>query len=313
MTQSQIMRYIPLIAILWLSCRQGNEAFDAQGSFEAEEVLVSPEATGRIVEWKVAEGDSLSAGDTVGRIEGHGLELQREQAEASLRALQDRTTDPGPQVALLNDQLAVQQAQLDNLTRELARAEGLLKKDAATGKQVDDLRFQLESVRRQMAVTRQQIAVQRALTANQNRAVLSETEPLRKRAEQLEDQLRRTAVVNPASGVVIATYANIGETAAPGRPLYKVADLHELTLRAYVTGEQASTLSVGRKVKVFTDRGADDYAEHAGTLTWISPRAEFTPKTIQTKDERANLVYAVKVRVPNDGSLRIGMYGEIRF
>ena len=313
MTQSQIMRYLPLIAILCLSCRQGNEAFDAQGSFEAEEVLVSPEASGRIVEWKVAEGDSLAAGDTVGRIEGRSLELQREQAEASLRALQERTTDPAPQVALLNDQLAVQQAQLDNLVRELARAEGLLKKDAATGKQVDDLRFQLESVRRQMAVTRQQVAVQRALTANQNRAALSETEPLRKRAEQLEDQLRRTGIVNPAAGVVIATYTNIGETAVPGRPLYKVADLHELTLRAYVTGDQASTLSVGRKVKVFTDRGADDYAEHTGTLTWISPRAEFTPKTIQTKDERANLVYAVKVRVPNDGTLRIGMYGEIRF
>jgi len=313
MTQSQIMRYIPLIAILCLACRQGNEVFDAQGSFEAEEVLVSPEASGRIVEWKVAEGDSLAAGDTVGRIEGRTLELQREQAEASLRALQDRTTDPGPQVALLNDQLAVQQAQLDNLARELARAEGLLKKDAATAKQVDDLRFQLESVRRQMAVTRQQIAVQRALTANQNRAVLSETEPLRKRAEQLDDQLRRTGIVNPAAGVVIATYANVGETAVPGRPLYKVADLRELTLRAYVTGDQASTLAVGRKVKVFTDRGADDYTEHAGTLTWISPRAEFTPKTIQTKDERANLVYAVKVRVPNDGTLRIGMYGEIRF
>lgn len=313
MTQPQIMRYIPLIAILCLSCRQGNEAFDAQGSFEAEEVLVSPEATGRIVEWKVSEGDSLAAGDTVGRIEGRSLELQREQAEASLRALQERTTDAGPQVALLNDQLAVQQAQLDNLVRELARAEGLLKKDAATGKQVDDLRFQLESVRRQMAVTRQQIAVQRALTANQNRAVLSETEPLRKRTEQIDDQLRRTGIVNPAAGVVIATYANLGETAVPGRPLYKVADLQELTLRAYVTGDQVTSLSVGRKVKVFTDRGADDYAEHPGTLTWISPRAEFTPKTIQTKDERANLVYAIKVRVPNDGTLRIGMYGEIRF
>jgi HlyD family secretion protein len=307
------MRYLPLIAILCLSCRQGQEAFDAQGSFEAEEVLVSPEATGRIVEWKVSEGDSLAAGDTVGRIEGRSLELQREQAEASLQALQERTTDAGPQVALLNDQLAVQQTQLDNLLRELARAEGLLRKDAATGKQVDDLRFQTESVRRQMAVTRQQVAVQRALTANQNRAVLSEAEPLRKRAAQLDDQLRRTAVVNPAGGVVIATYANIGETALPGRPLYKVADLRELTLRAYVTGDQVTGLAVGKTVTVFTDKGADAYAQHPGTISWISPRAEFTPKTIQTKDERANLVYAVKVKVRNDGTLRIGMYGEIRF
>lgn len=307
------MRYLPLIAILCLSCRQGQEAFDAQGSFEAEEVLVSPEATGRIVEWKVSEGDSLAAGDTVGRIEGRSLELQREQSEASLQALQERTTDAGPQVALLNDQLAVQQTQLDNLLRELARAEGLLRKDAATGKQVDDLRFQTESVRRQMAVTRQQVAVQRALTANQNRAVLSEAEPLRKRAAQLDDQLRRTAVVNPAGGVVIATYANIGETALPGRPLYKVADLRELTLRAYVTGDQVTGLAVGKTVTVFTDKGADAYAQHPGTISWISPRAEFTPKTIQTKDERANLVYAVKVKVRNDGTLRIGMYGEIRF
>ena len=311
----QQMRYIFIsLAILFLaSCKNGNGSFDAQGSFEAVEILVSPEISGRITELDLDDGDSVAALQVVGRIDATNLSLQKEQVDESIRALSDKTTDPAPQVALLNDQLAVEQTQLKNLQRELDRAEGLLRNDAATSKQVDDIRYQKEALEKKMAVTRQQIVVQRYNNANQNRAILSEGNPLRKRAAQLDDLVKRSAIVNPVSGTVIATYAEAGEMAVAGKPLYKVADMRELILRAYVTGEQLPHIRTGQQVKVFTDKGPDAYNEHTGTITWISSKAEFTPKTIQTKDERANLVYAIKIMVKNDGLLKIGMYGEIKF
>jgi HlyD family secretion protein len=309
------MRYIFIsLAILFLaSCKNGKGSFDAQGSFEAVEILVSPEISGRITELDLDDGDSVAALQVVGRIDATNLSLQKEQVDESIRALSDKTTDPAPQVALLNDQLAVEQTQLKNLQRELDRAEGLLRNDAVTSKQVDDIRYQKEALEKKMAVTRQQIVVQRSTNANQNRAILSEGNPLRKRAAQLDDLVKRSAIVNPVSGTVIATFAEAGEMAVAGKPLYKVADMRELILRAYVTGEQLPHIRTGQQVKVFTDKGPDAYNEHTGTITWISSKAEFTPKTIQTKDERANLVYAIKIMVKNDGLLKIGMYGEIKF
>ena len=311
----QQMRYIFIsLAILFLaSCKNGKGSFDAQGSFEAVEILVSPEISGRITELDLDDGDSVAALQVVGRIDATNLSLQKEQVDESIRALSDKTTDPAPQVALLNDQLAVEQTQLKNLQRELDRAEGLLRNDAVTSKQVDDIRYQKEALEKKMAVTRQQIVVQRSTNANQNRAILSEGNPLRKRAAQLDDLVKRSAIVNPVSGTVIATFAEAGEMAVAGKPLYKVADMRELILRAYVTGEQLPHIRTGQQVKVFTDKGPDAYNEHTGTITWISSKAEFTPKTIQTKDERANLVYAIKIMVKNDGLLKIGMYGEIKF
>jgi HlyD family secretion protein len=305
--------FISLAVLLLASCKNGKDSFDAQGSFEAVEILVSPEISGRITSLDVDDGDSVAALQEVGRIDATNLSLQKEQVDESIQALRDKTTDPAPQVALLYDQLAVEQTQLKNLQRELERAEGLLRNDAGTSKQVDDIRYQKEAFEKKMAMTRQQIVVQRSNNANQNRAILSEGDPLRKRAAQLEDLVKRSAIVNPVSGTVITTYAEAGEMAVVGKPLYKVADMRELILRAYVTGGQLPLIRTGQQVKVFTDKGPDAYNEHLGTISWISSKAEFTPKTIQTKDERANLVYAIKVIVKNDGLLKIGMYGEIKF
>lgn len=296
-----------------MACNNGASEFDAQGTFEADEVLVSSEVSGRIIALNINEGDSLSAAQVVGKIDDVNLGLQKEQVMASIDALGKKTTDVGPQIKLLNEQLGVQSIQLKNLEKEMARIEKLLKNDAATTKQLDDIRYQKESLQQQMNVTQQQIAVQRATNTSQNRAILSESAPLQKKAAQLEDMVLRSSLVNPVAGTVITTYAEAGEMAVAGKPLYKVADLSEMTLRAYVTGEQLSLIKTGQAVKLFVDKGSDAYNEYAGVITWISPKAEFTPKTIQTKEERANLVYAIKVKTKNNGLLKIGMYGEIKF
>lgn len=293
-------------------CKGNSNDFDAQGTFEATETMVSSEVNGRIVEFAVQEGDTLSASTVVGKIDDTNLSLQKEQVEASIEALKQKTTDAAPQVKLLNEQLNVQKLQLQNLQKELARMEKLFKSDAATAKQVDDLQFQIDALQKQMLVTQQQIAVQKANNASQNRAILSEKKPLEKKAEQINDLLSRSSVVNPVSGTVISTYAELGEMAVAGKPLYKIANLNEMNLRAYVTGDQLSSIKLGQQVNVFVDKGADEYTEYKGVISWISPKAEFTPKTIQTKSERANLVYAVKIAVHNDGFIKIGMYGEIK-
>lgn len=302
-----------LLLSIMFGCRGKDDAHDAQGTFEADEVMVSAEVSGRLSAFTIEEGDTLSAGQIIGQIDDRNLGLQQEQVEASMLALRERTADVTPQINLLNEQLAVQQTQRRNLQTEYERMSGLLRKDAATARQVDELRYQIETLDRQMAVTRQQINVAKAENNQRNRAVLSEENPLRKKAEQIADLRQRSSIINPVKGTVITTFTEPGEMAMAGKPLYKIADLTELILRAYVTGDQLPQLKIGQRVTVYTDKGADAYEEHVGFLEWISPKAEFTPKTIQTKDERANLVYAVKVRVKNNGTLKIGMYAELGF
>jgi HlyD family secretion protein len=296
-----------------MACNKNNGDFDAQGTFEANEIMVAAEASGRLLKFDLQEGDSLGLYDTVGQIDATNLSLQQEQVEASMQALQQKTIDAAPQVQLYQEQREVQLAQLSNLEKEIQRVEKLFKQDAATAKQVDDLKFQQESMQKQIRVTEQQIKVQQANAANQNRAILSETAPLQKRAAQLEDLVSRSSIINPSPGTVIATYVEPGEMAMMGKPLYKIADLSVLTLRVYVTGSQLSQLKLNQEVNVMVDKGKEDYATYKGVVYWISSKAEFTPKTIQTKDERANLVYAIKLRVKNDGLLKIGMYGEVKF
>ena len=207
----------------------------------------------------------------------------------------------------------MQQSQLNNLEHERARTERLVKADAATGKQLDDIIAQIDVVRKQMNVTQQQINVQNNITGTQNRSVMSEKHPLEKRVAQLEQQLSKSQVINPINGVVLMKYAQQGEVTSPGKALYKVADLSYLTLRAYITGTQLPEVKLNQVITVLVDKGPKDYKKYSGTISWISDKAEFTPKTIQTKEERANMVYAIKVKVKNDGYLKIGMYGEIKF
>lgn len=309
----QIRLFITAIMLLAVSCKNGGSDHDASGVFEADEVIISSEVSGKILRFDAEEGAILKKGDTVVIIDATPIQLQKEQVEASIQTLPEKTTDVGLQVKLLEDQYAVQAVQLANLEKERVRFEKLVKADAATGKQLDDIVGQIDQLTQQMKVTKQQIKVQRNVSGTQNRAILSERSPLQKRVAQLDDQIQRTAVLQPASGTILTKYAQRGEVTAPGKALYKLADLRVLRLRAYVTGDQLAGLKLGQQVKVRVDDGKGGYRPYAGKITWVADKAEFTPKTIQTKDERANLVYAVKVDVVNDGYLKLGMYGELKF
>ncbi len=305
--------FLFLFVLLTLqACYSGKEDFDATGSFEADEVIVSSESNGQILSFNVNEGDSLTGGQVVGSIDSERISLQKEQVEASIQSLSLKTSDVGPQVQLLKDQLKVQQSELDNLLHEKQRTERLIQADAATGKQLDDINARIDVVRNQMNVTRQQIAVQQNNIATQNRGILSETKPLQKQAAQLDDQITKSKIINPVSGVVLTKYAEQGEVTSNGKALYKIADLSTMTLRAYISGAQLSEVKLNQPVTVLVDKGEKDYRTYTGIITSISDKAEFTPKTIQTKEERANLVYAVKIKVKNDGYLKIGMYGEVK-
>jgi HlyD family secretion protein len=299
------------ILTLFFSCKRQEPSADASGTFESNEVIISSLANGRILSLNIDEGSVIAKDSVVGTIDRSDLALQKEEVEASITSLQDQTATAAPQVKLLENQLSVQQSQVDNLLHEKQRTENLIRSDAATRKQLDDINAQIEVLRRQMSVTRQQIDVQKSNVGTQNKAVLSHAKPLEKKVAQLEEQLSRTTIINPVAGTVLVKYAEAGEVTSTGKALYKVADLSVMTLRAYITGSQLSRLKLDQAVKLRVDDGAKKYREYQGTITWISDKAEFTPKTIQTKEERANLVYGIKVTVKNDGFLKIGMYGEV--
>jgi HlyD family secretion protein len=301
-----------IASFLIIGCNGSENEFDASGTFEADETIVSSEMPGKILSFNVEEGMYITKDSIVGTVDPTNIDLQQQQVEASIKALNEKTADVNPQVQLLQDQLAVQQAQLDNLLYERARIENLLKADAATKKQLDDINAQIDVAKKSMNVTQQQINVQKSNVATQNRSILSEAESLRKRVAQLQDQSQRANIVNPVNGTVIAKYAEQGEVTSAAKALYKIADLSELNLRAYVTGVQLPIIKLGQQVKVMIDQGEKKYKEYTGNIIWISDKAEFTPKTIQTKEERANLVYAIKVKVKNDGFLKIGMYGDVK-
>ncbi len=304
---------IVITAAVLLSCNKNGNNSDASGTFEADEVVVSTLASGMILSLNIEEGSVLAKDSIVGFIDPSVLSLQKEEVEATIESLGQQTVNVEPQVNLLEKQLLVQQSQLDNLLHEKTRIENLLKQDAATGKQLDDMNAQIDVVKKQMSVTEQQINVQKNNSATQNRSILSNTKPLQKKIAQLDDLLKKTAVLNPVNGTVITKYAETGEIVTQGKALYKIADLSSLNLRAYITGAQLSQVKLNQIVKVLIDDGAKKYKEYSGTIIWISDKAEFTPKTIQTKEERANLVYAIKVKVKNEGYLKIGMYGEVKF
>ena len=304
---------ISATAVLFTACNRNAPKFDAAGTFEVDEVIVSAEQSGKILSFNVFEGQTIPKENVVGIIDAENLSLQKEQVQASIEALHEKTSNVLPQIKLLEEQLAVQQSQLNNLQHERTRIENLLKQDAATGKQLDDITSQIDVLQRQMDVTRQQINVQRTNTSTQNRTVLSEKKPLEKKVEQLSEQIGKAQIINPVNGTVITKYAEAGEVTSAGKALYKIANLDTLTLRAYITGTQLPQIKLNQLVKIMIDSGAKAYREYPGTITWVSDKAEFTPKTIQTKEERANLVYAIKVRVKNDGYLKIGMYGEVMF
>ncbi|OCX53903.1 secretion protein [Mucilaginibacter sp. PPCGB 2223] len=305
--------YLFIAPLLLSGCNSGNHLSDASGTFEADEVIVSAEVPGKILSLNLEEGSTLQKDEIVGIIDPVPLQLQKAQVEANIDALHQRTLDVRPQIKMLQDQAAVLQIQLNQALYEKKRTERLLKADAATTKQLDDINTQIDVLQKQIVVARQQIKVQQTATGTQNSTILSEYKPLKKSVAQIDDQLKRTSITNPVSGVVLTKYAMAGEITSAAKALYKIADVSIITLRAYITGTQLSAIKLNQQVKVLVDDGSSAYKNYTGIITWISDKAEFTPKTIQTKDERANLVYAVKIRVKNDGYLKIGMYGEVKF
>ncbi|WP_291910488.1 HlyD family efflux transporter periplasmic adaptor subunit [Chitinophaga sp. CB10] len=305
----QLVSIAASLALLAACTNKGPQA-DASGNFEADEVIVSARQNGELLSFQAQEGATLRAGDTVGQIDVKIPALQQAQVEASIAALQQKTSSPAERNQLVRKQLAVQEAQLEQLLREQRRTENLVREDAATRKQLDDINSQVEQMRRQIAATRQQINVDDYTTGVQNRSVLSEKAPLQMAAAQYAEQVQKGLIINPITGVVLTRYALQGELATVGRPLYKIANTDTLYLRAYADGTQLPQIKLGQQVTVRIDQGRKDYKSYTGTITWIAAKSEFTPKTIQTKHERANLVYAIKIKVKNDGFLKIGMYGE---
>jgi HlyD family secretion protein len=302
-----------LLAFLLLSCNKDENEFDASGAFEAEETIISAEAAGTLLQFDMEEGQVLQKGQIVGYIDSTQLFLKKKQLEAQVKATRSRTPDIQAQTGYYAQQTAVAQSRLNNLLKEQQRFESLVKADAATQKQLDDINAQVDEAQKQLLVINRQKEAQVSALRTQSSSLSSDVLPLRAQIDQLNDQLAKCRIVNPMQGTVLTQYAETNEMASPGKPLYKIADLSTMILRAYITGNQLPVVKLNQKVTVLTDDGKGGYRQTQGTLIWINDKAEFTPKTIQTKDERANMVYATKIKVPNDGTFKIGMYGEVKF
>ena len=301
------MKKITLITALAVLIACNNKPqFDASGNFTADEVIVSAQQTGQLIAYEVEEGKTLTEGQKVGQINVEVLKLQKEQVEATISSLKEKTLNPADQVALIRSQYEVQKAQLEQQERELIRVRQLVAGGAATQKQLDDLTALVDQLRKQLAVTQNQLKVSLTNINTQNRNVLSQEAPL-------QEQINQGEIINPIAGTILVNYALKGEMQTFGKPLYKIANTDVLTLKAYITGDQLTQIKLGQQVTVRTDAGEGAQRTYQGEITHISNKAEFTPKTIQTKSERANLVYAIKVKVKNDGYLKIGMYGEVVF
>jgi len=310
------------------ACNSSKNNFDATGVFEANEVIVSAESSGKLLNFNISEGDNLKIGQEIGSVDCQNIGLQKAQVQASIEALKLKQNNASPQIEILAKQMdsqksvmATQKEQLTVLEKERKRIQNLVNAEAVPTKQLDDivgqidiLKRQMESTQSQLAVITQQITSQKEQVNIQNKGILSETQPLQVRVSQIEEQLGHCKITNPVDGTVLVKYAEAQEITGMGKPLYKIANLETMTLRAYIAGTQLGQVKVNQVVKIFIDNGKDgSYKEMTGTISWISSKSEFTPKTIQTKDERANLVYAAKIKVKNDGFIKIGMYGEVKF
>lgn len=290
---------ITVIFLFLASCTGNKNSFDASGSFEAEETIISSEADGRIKQLDIEEGQVLQSGQMIGYIDSTQLYLRKKQYAAQIEALLSKRPHIPVQLATLSEQLKAAET-------EQNRISNLVKADAATQKQLDDINAQVDLINAQIKALKSTLDI---TTEGFNR----DSSPLQVQIQQTDDQLQKCKLINPSVGTVLTKYAEANEMASPGKALYKIADLTTIILRAYVSGNQLPEIKLHQQVKVNTDDGKGGFKEAEGLITWISDKAEFTPKTIQTKDERADMVYAIKVKVKNDGTYKIGMYGEIKF
>jgi len=286
---------IPIIAIVFASCSGNKDLSDAYGSFEVDDVIISAEANGKLLSFNAEEGQSLDAGELVAVIDTTDLVLKKIQFNAQKKAISARIEN-------IQSQIEVQKQQKKNLMTDKNRLEKLLKDGAATQKQFDDINGQIDLVDRQIASIN-----------TQNASVSAELEVINTQIAQVAESISKCKIYNPAKGIVLEKYAEPNEITSFGKPLFKIADMDEMILRVYVSGDQLPQIKLSQEVGVLIDQDKKTNRKLTGTISWVSESAEFTPKIIQTKEERVNMVYAVKVRVKNDGSLKIGMPGEINF
>ena len=294
-------RYLLFSAVLVLSitsCRNSNSEMDASGTFESTEIIVSSEANGKIMQFNAQEGQNLVAGQILGYIDTVQLYLRKKQLLANIQASQSRLPDVSAQIAGIQQQILTART-------ERVRFENLVKVNAANQKQLDDITAQIELLQKQLKA-------QKLTLESNKKGIHEESEALKIQVAQLNDQLRKSYITSPITGSILVKYAEKGELAVPGKALFKVADMENMFLRAYLSVDQLAQLKIGQSIHVIAEFGAEETKEYKGQVVWISSKSEFTPKTIQTKDERANLVYAVKVLVKNDGYLKIGMYGGFK-
>jgi HlyD family secretion protein len=283
------------IPVAVAGCGNDAPASDAYGNFRAKETIISAQTTGPLLAFSADEGRILAAGAVVGLVDTTQLALTRAQIRASRHAMRSR-------IAGVLSQIDVMQTQRDVALREKQRIEQLLQDQAAAQKQLDDVDGQIRVLDRQIQSIR-----------SQNATILGEMEALDAQVALVEEQMRRSVIVNPLAGTVLTAYAEPYEMTAPGKPLYKIANLDTLELRAYVSGAQLPHLRLGQSVDVLIDENETTNRTLQGDIVWIASEAEFTPRLIQTKEERVSLVYAFDVRVPNpDGVLKIGMPGEVK-
>ena len=287
----------PIIALLLVSC-QNKDKYDATGIFEANTVTVSAETSGKLVAFDIDEGDSIVLGQQVGLVDTILLSLRQKQLQSQQSATEKSSPDVAAQAAALRSQIAHQQNECDRITRLLADG-------AATQKQSDDANAQLRTLRGQLEGLLSSLDKSRG-------SITESASALQYQKEQIEEQIRKSCITAPITGTVLQKYAEQGEYATPGRPLFKMANLNGIYLRCYFTASQLAHIRIGQQVTVIADFGGDEQYEYPGQITWIAQESEFTPKSIQTQDSRANLVYAVKIAVVNDGRLKLGQYGEVR-
>ena len=338
------MKKLLLLAIgilMVASCGKDKQDYDATGTFEATEITVSAESAGQLKTFNISEGQVLNNGVTVGQIDARQLTLKRNQLATNneqLAATHGQLAANKRQLAAnkqatssrqldLKKQVAAIRQQIENQKRERQRFTELLKDGAVARKQVDDIDYQLQVLKKQLAATEEQIASQNAALADQNKGITAQMEGIdaqqavvnaqqagvRSQQAQIDDQIAHTFIKSPITGTVSEKYAEAGEFVAVGKPLFKVANMKRMFIRAYITSAQLKNIKLGQKVKVMADYGKGQKKAYNGVITWISSRSEFTPKTIVTDDERADLVYAIKIQFQNDGYVKIGMYGEVKF
>ena len=288
-------KYLLLLAVFIVACNGNDNGSDAYGNFEAKEVIVSAEAQGKIIEFNIEEGQSLKKGQNLGFIDTIPMSIQREQLVAQKHAIASKTVS-------VRAQINVQEEQKTILETEKNRIGQLYKDNAATKQQYDDIKGKYDVLEKQIIATRTQIS-----------SIAKEMEVVDKQVKLINEQISRARIINPIDGTVLEKYLEENEIAIIGKALYKIARLDEIDLRVYVSGAQLPDIKIAQKVKVYIDKDAESNQEYAGEVFWISDQAEFTPKIIQTKEERVNMVYAIKIRVKNDGKLKIGMPGEVKF